>query len=193
MARVNRASTNGSGASPSPPGPASEGSLIDRHQVAVRQQPARLARRVAHFDGHARRRQPGFGESRLHAAPRRPATPGPAHPALYPALLRLQGLRLRQVFNVVEDMASLGLRARLGRQLRQLSHAHGVPCRGGEVRIGVRLRQDVLAEMVGCSRQRVDQHLAELTRAHVIRREAGALVVRDPAVLQQWARRAAAA
>ena len=113
------------------------------------------------------------------------------HPALYPALMRLQALRLRQVFTVVEDLSSLGLRARLGRQLLLLSQTHGVPCRGGEVRIAVRVRQDLLAEMVGCSRQRVNQHLGELTRARLIRREAGTLVLQDPAVLQRWAEQAA--
>lgn len=114
------------------------------------------------------------------------------HPALYPALLRLQALRLRQVFNVVEDLGSLGLRARLGRQLLHLSRTHGVPCRGGEVRIGVRLRQDVLAEMLGCSRQRLNQHLGELQLARLIRTEAGNLVVRDRAVLERWVGEAAA-
>lgn len=110
------------------------------------------------------------------------------HPGLYPALLRLQALRLRQVFEVVEDLGSLGLRARLGRHLLHLSRTHGVPCRGGEVRIGVRLRQDMLAEMLGCSRQRVNQHLAELTKAQLIRKEAGNLVVRDRGVLERWVR-----
>jgi CRP-like cAMP-binding protein len=48
------------------------------------------------------------------------------HTELYPALLRLQSLRLRQVFGVVEELASLGLRARLVRQLLQLARTHGV-------------------------------------------------------------------
>jgi len=109
------------------------------------------------------------------------------HPSLFPALMRLQALRLRQVFNVVEELGSLGLRARLGRQLLQLARTHGVPCRGGEVRIGVRVRQGLLAELLGCSRQRVNEQLGELTRAEVIRREEGALVVRDPARLRRWA------
>lgn len=114
------------------------------------------------------------------------------HPSLYPALMRLQALRLRQVFNVVEDLASLGLRARLCRQLLQLTRTHGVACRGGEVRIGLRMRQDLLAELLGCSRQRVNEQLGELTRAQVIRREAGTLVVRDPAGLRLWAEAEAA-
>ncbi|MCE3271262.1 MAG: transcriptional regulator, Crp/Fnr family [Ramlibacter sp.] len=108
------------------------------------------------------------------------------HPGLYPALLRLQALRLRQVFKVVDDLGSLGLGARLGRQLLHLSRTHGVPCRGGEVRIGLRVRQDVLAEMLGCSRQRLNQHLGEMMRAQLIRREAGNLVVRDRGVLERW-------
>jgi len=109
------------------------------------------------------------------------------HAELYPALLRLQAVRLRQAFSVVEELASLGLRARLARQLLYLTRTHGVPCRGGEVRIGLRVRQDLLAQMLGCSRQRVNEQLMALSRADLIRREAGSLVVRDRTLLQQFA------
>ena len=112
-------------------------------------------------------------------------------PALYPALMRLQALRMRQAFGLVEDFASLGLRARLLRQLLQLARSHGVPCRGGEVRIALRMRQDLLAEMLGCSRQRVNEQLRDLARADLVRKEAGALVLRDCRDLERQAAGAA--
>lgn len=109
------------------------------------------------------------------------------HPELYEALLRLQSLRMRQVFGLAEDLASLGLQARLARQLLYLMRTHGVACRGGEVRIALRLQQHLLAALLGCSRQRVNECLMDLVQARVIRKEAGALVVRDRQALQAYA------
>jgi hypothetical protein len=41
--------------------------------------------------------------------------------------------------------------------------------------------------MLGCSRQRVNEQLMSLERAHLIRKEAGSLFVRDRDRLQQCA------
>ncbi|MBC5781342.1 Crp/Fnr family transcriptional regulator [Ramlibacter sp. USB13] len=111
-----------------------------------------------------------------------------AHPTLYEALAALQALRLRQVFSLVGDLNRLTLRARLAKHLAHLMRHHGTACGGGrEVRLAIRLRQDQLAELLGCSRQRVNEQLAHITREQVIRREAGCLVIRDPQRLQQLA------
>jgi CRP/FNR family transcriptional regulator, cyclic AMP receptor protein len=93
---------------------------------------------------------------------------------------------LQQLAQVHRDLSPALLRL-LVRQLLHLTRTHGVPCRGGEVRIGLRVRQDLLAEMLGCSRQRVDEQLMALARARLIRKEAGSLVVRDRQLLQQFA------
>lgn len=78
-----------------------------------------------------------------------------------------------------------GLRERLARQLLHLLRLHGEPGRGGETRIALRLRQDALAELLGCSRQRVNGELMALVRADVIRKERGSLVVRDREALER--------
>lgn len=110
------------------------------------------------------------------------------HPQLYEALLALQSLRMRQLLSAMEDLGRLPLGARLAKHLGHLMRHHategGV---GGEVRLAIRLRQDQLAELLGCSRQRVNEQLALITRQDLIRREAGCLVIRDPARLQQLA------
>ncbi len=109
------------------------------------------------------------------------------HPAFALALVELQRLRLQQAFGLVEELASLGLRARLARQLLHLMRGYGERCRGGEVRIALRLRQHLLAELLGCSRQRVNEQLRELAADQVIRKEKGWLVVRNPVRLAGFA------
>jgi CRP/FNR family transcriptional regulator, cyclic AMP receptor protein len=110
------------------------------------------------------------------------------HPQLYEALLALQSLRMRQLLSALDDLGSLPLGARLAKQLAHLVRHHGIGhSGGGEMRLAIRLRQDQLAELVGCSRQRVNEQLALITRQDLIRREAGCLVIRDPARLQQLA------
>lgn len=109
------------------------------------------------------------------------------HPQLYEALLALQSLRMRQLFAAVDDLGRLTLGARLAKQLAHLMRHHGTGGSAGEVRLAIRLRQDQLAELLGCSRQRVNEQLGVITRQDLIRREAGCLVIRDPVRLRQLA------
>lgn len=109
------------------------------------------------------------------------------HPQLYEALLALQSLRMRQLLTAVDDLGRLPLGARLAKHLAHLMRHHGTGGSTGEVRLAIRLRQDQLAELLGCSRQRVNEQLGRITRQDLIRREAGCLVIRDPARLQQLA------
>jgi CRP/FNR family transcriptional regulator, cyclic AMP receptor protein len=59
--------------------------------------------------------------------------------------------------------------------------ARGVPSLsdGREVRIGLQLAQEELAQLLGASRQRVNQELKTMEREEVIRIEPGGLVVRN--------------
>ena len=104
-----------------------------------------------------------------------------AHVELYEALLWLQARRTRQLFGLVEDLNTLPLRARLAKQLVHLARSHGLPslAHGGELRIGLQLAQEELAQLLGASRQRVNQELKALEREDIIRIEAGGLVIRD--------------
>jgi len=106
---------------------------------------------------------------------------------LYEALLRLQARRIRQLFGLVEDLNTLPLRARLAKQLLHLARSYGVTSlsREGEVRIGLHLAQEELAQLLGASRQRVNQELKTLEREDVIRIEPGGLVLRDRSALLQ--------
>lgn len=110
-----------------------------------------------------------------------------AHVELYEALLRLHARRIRQLFGLVEDLNTLPLRSRLAKQLAHLVRSYGVPslADGREVRIGLQLAQEELAQLLGASRQRVNQELKAMEREDVIRIEPGGLVVRDREALMR--------
>jgi CRP-like cAMP-binding protein len=109
------------------------------------------------------------------------------HVELYEALLRLHARRIRQLFGLVEDLNTLPLRARLAKQLAHLVRSYGVPSLqdGREIRIGLHLAQEELAQLLGASRQRVNQELKAMEREEVIRIEPGGLVVRNREALMQ--------
>lgn len=110
-----------------------------------------------------------------------------AHVELYEALMRLQARRIRQLFGLVEDLNTLPLRARLAKQLTHLVRSYGVPnlADGSQMRIGLHLAQEELAQLLGASRQRVNQELKAMERESVLRIEPGGLVVLDRSALMQ--------
>jgi CRP/FNR family transcriptional regulator, cyclic AMP receptor protein len=109
------------------------------------------------------------------------------HIELYEALMRLQARRIRQLFGLVEDLNTLPLRARLAKQLLHLVRSYGVASLsdGTETRIGLHLAQEELAQLLGASRQRVNQELKSMEREDIIRIEPGGLVVRNRAALMK--------
>ena len=103
------------------------------------------------------------------------------HTELYEALMRLQARRIRLLFGQVEDLNTLPLRARLAKQLLHLARSYGVPNTpvDDEQRIALQLAQEELAQLLGASRQRVNQELKTMEREGVIRVEPTGLVVCD--------------
>jgi CRP/FNR family transcriptional regulator, cyclic AMP receptor protein len=111
------------------------------------------------------------------------------HIELYEALMQLQARRIRQLFGLVEDLNTLPLRARLAKQLVHLVRSYGVPSLSecADIRIGLQLAQEELAQLLGASRQRVNQELKSMERDDIIRIEPGGLVVRDRTALMKIA------
>ena len=111
------------------------------------------------------------------------------HVELYEALLRLHERRIRQLYGLVEDLNTLPLRARLAKQLLHLVRSYGIPSLsdGSETRIGLQLAQEELAQLLGASRQRVNQELKSMERDNIIRIEPGGLVVRDRSAVMRIA------
>ena len=103
------------------------------------------------------------------------------HVEFYQAMLRLHARRIRQLYGRVEDLNTLPLRARLAKQLLHLARSYGVASlgEGSEIRIGLQLAQEELAQLLGASRQRVNQELKAMEREQLIRIEPGGLVLRQ--------------
>ena len=98
------------------------------------------------------------------------------HTELYEALLRLNCRRLRLMFDMIEDLNTRPLSARLAKQILLLARGYGVK-QGDETRIGLQLAQEDLAQMLGASRQRVNQELKGFEREGAVRIEPTRLVV----------------
>ena len=109
------------------------------------------------------------------------------HVELGEAMLRLHARRIRQLYGVVEDLNTLPLRARLAKQLIHLVRSYGVVSLSNakEMRIGLQLAQEELAQLLGASRQRVNQELKSMERDQSIRIEASGLVIRDREALMR--------
>jgi CRP-like cAMP-binding protein len=110
------------------------------------------------------------------------------HVELYDALLRLNCRRLRLMFNHFEDLNTRPLRSRLAKQLLLLAKSYGIP-QGEEIRIGLQLAQEDLAQLLGASRQRVNQELKGFEREGAVRVEPTRLVVLSRDKLLQIAER----
>ena len=86
------------------------------------------------------------------------------------ALLTLQARRMRYLYWMMEDMATLPLRARLAKQLlhvhRRFGERAAVPGQRGA--IGLSLVQDELAQLLGGSRQRINVELKWMEREGII-------------------------
>ena len=95
---------------------------------------------------------------------------------LYDALLRLNCRRLRLLFDTVEDLNTLPLSARLAKQILLLARSYGVQ-QGDEIRVGLQLAQEDIAQLLGASRQRVNQELKSFEREGAVRIEPTRLVV----------------
>jgi CRP/FNR family transcriptional regulator, cyclic AMP receptor protein len=98
------------------------------------------------------------------------------HLELYDALLRLNCRRLRLMFDHFEDLNTRPLQARLAKQILLLAKSYGIVI-GEETRIGLALAQEDLAQLLGASRQRVNQELKHFEREGAVRVEPTRLVL----------------
>jgi CRP-like cAMP-binding protein len=83
--------------------------------------------------------------------------------------LARSGARLRRRLAVLR---SLPVTDRLAVILRDLARTHGLE-RGGEVRIALPLTQDLLATLIGCTRESVNRASRQLSASGVVRRSGG--------------------
>ncbi|MHA7598836.1 Crp/Fnr family transcriptional regulator [Alicycliphilus sp. T452] len=106
-----------------------------------------------------------------------------AHPALSRKLLQLESSRLRLLTENFEAFATHSLEQRLAMRLLDLSQSFGQP-QGGGVGIDLHLSQEVLAQMVGSTRQRVNQLLRQWEQDGWVAHRYGRLVLLRPDLIK---------
>lgn len=77
-------------------------------------------------------------------------------------LVKLLANRLRFANEQIQALCTLDVSGRVARQILAMADRYGSPEAGGETRIPIRLTQSDLAEIVGASRERVNQVIVEL-------------------------------
>lgn len=109
------------------------------------------------------------------------------HPGFARALLQLQCQRLRLLFGALEEANALPLEQRLARQLLNLGRSHGQLEADGALRIALHLPQDALAQLLGTTRQRINQALKAWERDGLLRQRYGEISLIEQPRLRQLA------
>ena len=94
--------------------------------------------------------------------------------------------RLRQTSENLEDALLREAPSRLARGLLRLADTFGRPASTG-TRLNIKLSQQQIGSLIGASRESINKHIGEWTRAGYLGTEAGCIVLRDRAVLQRIA------
>jgi CRP-like cAMP-binding protein len=108
-------------------------------------------------------------------------------PRLATHLLMLLCQRLRWTSELVEESAFLSGTARLAKRLLILSSLHGRPAETGAGSMELRISQADLAHFLGVSRQVVNQHLGEWSKAGWVELGRGRIVIHQPGELRKIA------
>ncbi|MFG1932164.1 Crp/Fnr family transcriptional regulator [Mycobacterium sp. NPDC048908] len=101
--------------------------------------------------------------------------------------LRVLARRLRRTNNYLADLIFTDAPGRVAKQLLQLGQRFGTQ-EGGAVRVTHNLTQEEIAQMVGASRETVNEALADFARHGWIRWEVGSVVIFDCGCLAMRAR-----
>lgn len=101
-----------------------------------------------------------------------------SHPSFSRGLLKLEATRLRVLLAAIEAYASQTLEQRLANRLLMLELSFGTKTEDG-IRIELHLPQEVLAQLIGATRQRVNQILGKWTASKLISHQYGKVILRD--------------
>jgi len=100
------------------------------------------------------------------------------HPSFSRGLLRLEAVRLRLLLAVIEAYGSQTLEQRLANRLLMLSGSFGIKEKNGTT-LDLHLPQETLAQLIGATRQRVNQILKEWTAEGRLSHQYGRIIVHD--------------
>lgn len=114
-----------------------------------------------------------------------------SHPEFAGALLRLQARRIRNLYELVDDMHTQPRRVRLAKTLLQLARSHGgefddLDTTGDQdlIVLSLQLVQEEIASLLGASRQRINQELQALQREGGIFVNRGRLAVNERKLIE---------
>jgi CRP-like cAMP-binding protein len=101
-----------------------------------------------------------------------------AHPVFSRGLLRLEALRLRLLLTAIESYSVQSLEQRLANRLLMLAVTFGIDSELG-IRLDLHLPQETLAQLIGSTRQRINQIFKEWELAGIATQEYGRVVLVD--------------
>ncbi len=105
-------------------------------------------------------------------------------PRLSKNLLGILSQRLRHANERIQILATLNVAGRLARQLVAFAETYGQPAPGGGVLIPLRLTQSDLKDIVGASRERVNQVMGDMKRNDLLSVDSGHhITLHDPETL----------
>lgn len=123
-------------------------------------------------------------ESRLLVLWRRDLLPYlEKHPGVALKLLEALSHKLRKTNGLIEDLHFLNLPARLARLLTNLAEQYGRDVLQGR-EIGLKLSQEELGNLVGCSRESINKQFRLWVEAGLMEYQSGIIVIRQPEALQ---------
>jgi CRP-like cAMP-binding protein len=103
------------------------------------------------------------------------------------AMFELLARRLRVVTERSDDLTVLTVGGRLAKQILLLARRHGTPVGPDRLRIGIRLSQQELGEMIGATRESVNKHLRIWEEEDVLKKEGGHLVILNLPLIESMA------
>ncbi len=109
------------------------------------------------------------------------------NPEVVGRLLAVLCHRLRQTSEHLEDALLREAPSRLARGLLRLTETFGRPRPGGGIRLDVKLSQQQIGSLIGVSRESINKHLSDWTRAGHLAMEDGCILIRDRALLERIA------
>jgi CRP-like cAMP-binding protein len=98
------------------------------------------------------------------------------HPSVAVKLLSVLATRIRRVSSLVEDTVFMNVPARLAKRLVGLARLYGEEAEDG-LRIGLRLSQRELGELIGASRETINKQLRSWTDEGLLTWEEGQITI----------------
>lgn len=105
-------------------------------------------------------------------------------PKLAIAVMKVLARRLRRLSERSDELTGMSLATRLAKQLLLLADHNGHTTGGGRIRLGIKLSQQELGELVGATRESVNKHFGFWRREGVIAVEGGFVVISNAPLLR---------